>query len=272
MRAEISDDFDLEKIASCGQCFRARLLPDGSRRFVTGRRVVYLRPVSDGLYDVSCGTDEWETVWRPYFDLSRDYRALRERTGCGCAFVREAVSCGCGLRILRQDPWETLVTFILSQRKNIPAIRAAVEQLARSFGEPLATPRETLFAFPTPAALAAAEPEALAACSLGYRAAYVRDAARKVVSGELDLDAAAALSDEALFEALQTVRGVGPKVANCVCLFAYARTARAPVDVWIARAIDEHFAGENPFPAYGGDAGIVQQYIFYYQKNARAGN
>jgi N-glycosylase/DNA lyase len=266
MRIEIHDDFDLQKIASCGQCFRARRGPDGAFRFITGERVLYLRALPDGLYEASCGAEEWQTVWSPYFDLSRDYRALRAQAAGQNAFVQDAMRCGCGLRVLRQDPWEMLVTFIISQRKNIPAISGAVELLSRRFGAPISTPRETVFAFPTPEALCAAG-DALDACGLGYRAAYVRDAAEKAASGALDLAAAARLSDEALYEALLSVHGVGCKVANCVCLFGYGRTARAPVDIWIARAIDERFGGENPFPAYGDSAGIVQQYIFYYQKN-----
>lgn len=272
MQVEIRDDFDLQKIAACGQCFRAKPLAGGVWRFLTGRHVLYIKKLADGLYDVSCGEADWQAVWAPYFDLARDYGALRAQADGGCPFVRDAVQCGCGLRVLRQDPWETLVTFIISQRKNIPAISLAVELLAARFGEPVGAAGEPVCAFPTPEALAAAAPEALDACSLGYRTAYVRDAAEKVSSGELDLRAIAALDDEALFQALQQVRGVGRKVADCVCLFGYGRTARAPVDVWIARAIDGQFGGRNPFPAYGENAGIVQQYIFYYQKNPTSSN
>lgn len=183
------------------------------------------------------------------------------------AFVQDAMECGRGLRVLHQDPWEMLVTFIISQRKNIPAISKAVELLAQKYGHVIPGEPEAVKSFPTPEELYRASETELRECGLGYRAAYVRDAARKVFSGELDLNVAAAYEDEKLFQELMKVHGVGKKVADCVCLFGYGRSSRAPVDVWIARAIQEECGGRNPFPAYGEDAGIIQQYIFYYEKH-----
>jgi N-glycosylase/DNA lyase len=176
---------------------------------------------------------------------------------------------GKGLRILRQDPWEMLLTFIISQRKSIPAIASAVEALAARWGEPLPAEREELFAFPTPEAMAGATEAELRACSLGYRAPYVLDAVRKVTGGEVDLAALGKMEDEALFRALQAIRGVGRKVAECVCLFGYGRLSRVPVDVWIERAIREECGGCEPFSAYGDDAGIMQQYVFYAMRKSR---
>lgn len=187
--------------------------------------------------------------------------------------MAKAMECGCGLRVLHQDPWEMLVTFIISQRKNIPAISGAVELLARRYGHAIRSGREKPcsmeppYSFPTAEELECASETDLRDCGLGYRAAYVRDAVEKVLSGELDLGAAAAYEDEKLFQELMKVHGVGKKVADCVCLFGYSRSSRAPVDVWIARAIQEECQGRNPFPDYGEDAGIIQQYIFYYQKH-----
>jgi N-glycosylase/DNA lyase len=177
---------------------------------------------------------------------------------------------GQGLRILNQDPWEMLVTFIISQRKSMPAIASAVEALCKKFGEPVASPNGgKVQSFPSAGALAMASEEDLRGCSLGYRAPYVLDAARRVVSGDLDLALAAHMEDIELFEYLQTVHGVGKKVANCVCLFGFGRTSLVPVDVWIARAIDEHCDGRDPFAQYGADAGIMQQYVFYYMTQTR---
>lgn len=267
MKVHIEDDFDLDKIAFCGQCFRARKFDDGMFRFITGEEVLYMKQESEGLFTISCGEEDWRHIWRPYFDLSRSYKDLRSKTDGGNPFVVKAVECGSGLRILRQDTWEMLITFIISQRKSIPAIARAVEELCKRFGREMTTEYETLYGFPSPGALAAASGEELAACGLGYRTAYVRDAAQRVASGQMDLEALEGYSDEELFDALLTVRGIGKKVADCVCLFGYGRTARAPVDVWILRAINSEFGGVNPFPQYGEDAGIIQQYIFYYQKN-----
>ena len=255
-----------------GQCFRGRRFPDSTYRFITGGSAVYLRSLGEGRYEASCEAEEWASLWAPYFDLARDYAALRRRAGGKHPFVDAAMEAGAGLRILRQDPWEMLVTFIISQRKSIPAIASAVETLARRWGSPLETERETLFAFPTPEAMAAVTEEELRACALGYRAPYVLDAVRQVRGGALDLAALGQLEDEALFRALQSVRGVGKKVSECVCLFGYGRLRRVPVDVWIDRAIREKCGGCEPFSLYGADAGVMQQYVFYAMRREKGRN
>ena len=262
MEVTIADDFSPEKIMESGQCFRVRRFPDGTYRFVTGQRALCLRPLGRQRWEASCPPAEWAEVWSPYFDLGRDYAALRGRARGKHPFVDEAMAAWSGLRILRQDPWEMLLTFIISQRKSIPAIASAVETLASRWGTPLQTERETLFAFPAPEQLAAVTEEELRACALGYRAPYVLDAVRQVRDGDLDPAVLGRLEDEALFQALQAVRGVGKKVAECVCLFGYGRLRRVPVDVWIARAIEEECGGREPFSLYGDDAGIMQQYVF----------
>lgn len=270
----VKDDFDLEKIRQSGQCFRVRELADGWYRFITGAEVLYIRKDGEtpGRYDISCTNEAWEQIWRPYFDFPRSYAAVRRRikkTGADAglpeevlSFVDGAVKSGRGLRILRQDPWEMMITFILSQRKSIPAIRTAVEALCTKFGRPLA---DGIYAFPEPEALYQAEPGALSSCGLGYRAPYVRDAARRVYTGEIDPCRLSKLSDEALYETLMAGHGVGKKVASCIMLFGYGRLSMVPVDVWIERAIRDGFSGRDFFPVYGKDAGIVQQYIFYYE-------
>lgn len=270
MEVCISDDFSMEKIMESGQCFRVRRFPDGVYRFLTGDSAVYLRSLGKGRYEASCTPQEWREVWTPYFDLERDYASLRRSAGGKHPFVDAAMETGAGLRILRQDPWEMLLTFIISQRKNISAIAAAVETLAARWGKPLATERETLFAFPTPEAMAEVTEEELRTCALGYRAPYVLDAVRQVSGGALDLKVLEQLEDEALFRALQSVRGVGKKVAECVCLFGFGRLCRVPVDVWIDRAIREECGGCEPFSLYGDDAGVMQQYVFYAMRRDKS--
>lgn len=265
----IEDDFDLEKIASCGQCFRARAFGDGTYRFITGDKVVYIKRLEGKDFSVRCSEGSWQRVWRDYFDLGRSYRELREGAGKGNGFVNAAMAAGAGLRVLRQDAWEMLVTFIISQRKSIPAISTAVEALAGKLGKAVVTPFETVHAFPVPEELYRASEEELASCGLGYRTPYVRDAARRVMDGTLDLEALAACGDEELFAELVSVHGVGKKVANCVALFGYGRVSRVPVDVWIDRAIQEDCQGCDPFGDFGGVAGIIQQYVFYYKRNVQ---
>lgn len=264
MEVRIADDFDPEKIMDSGQCFRAVRRADGAFRFLTGERVLYLRNTAEETWEASCDWETWERVWVPYFDLGRNYRAIREKIPARDAFLVEAARTGAGIRILRQDPWETLLTFIISQRKSIPAIRAMVEELSRRYGTELRTPWETLYAFPTARQLKDVTAEDYIDCKAGYRAPYLRDAVERVLAGETALEAMAALPDQELLTALEEVKGVGVKVASCVALFAYGRTACAPVDTWIRKIIRSKYRGRDPFARYGGAAGIVQQYFFYY--------
>lgn len=268
MQVTIKDDFDLEKIIDSGQCFRGKCLEDGSYRFISGDSVIYLRPKDReaGVYTVSCDQESWETIWFPFFDLERCYSEIAVLESGKHEFVDQAIAHGRGVRLLRQDPWEMLLTFIISQRKSIPAIIKSVEALSEKYGHDIVTEQERLKAFPSPEEMKEATAEELAACGLGYRVKYILDAIQKVNSGELNLKAIAKLPDDVLLEKLQAVMGVGIKVANCIALFAYGRTACVPVDVWIFRAIEKECGGISPFSLYGENAGIIQQYIFYYER------
>ena len=267
MEVYISDLFDLEKIAGSGQCFRVLSHSGGTYRFITGNQVLYIRKSSEERYQVSCNQAVWEGVWRPYFDLGRNYRDISSQIPAEDTFLRQAAQMGAGIRILRQDPWETLLTFIISQRKSIPAIRAVVEMLSERYGGAVRTPYESLHTFPTAAQLRDVCEEDYRACKAGYRAPYLCDAVQKLLSGRMNLEKAAALSDSGLIAALEEVRGVGIKVANCVALFAYGRASCAPVDTWIRRIIQREYNGRDPFGRYGAAAGIMQQYFFYYALN-----
>ena len=268
MQVTIKDDFDLEKIIDSGQCFRGKSLEDGSYRFISGDSAIYLRPKDrePGVYTVSCDQKSWETIWFPFFDLERCYSEIAVSESGKHEFVDRAIAHGRGVRLLRQDPWEMLLTFIISQRKSIPAIIKSVEALSEKYGHDIVTEQESLRAFPSPEEMREATAEELTACGLGYRVKYILDAIQKVNSGELNLQAIAELPDNVLLEKLQTVMGVGIKVANCIALFAYGRTACVPVDVWIFRAIEKECGGISPFSLYGENAGIIQQYIFYYER------
>ena len=260
-----SEHFDPRVIMESGQCFRMVPLDANSVEVIASGRCVALTSLGDNRFALDCAPVTFDTFWRDYFDLDTDYAAIVQAIPAGDTFLADAVAREHGLRILRQEPWETLCGFILSQRKNIKAIRACMEALSDAYGEPVeGTARKT---FPTPQRLAALNKEPLCACGLGYRAPYVMDAARRIAEGELQLDALATLPDEALFEALTRIHGVGVKIADCVMLFAFRRFARAPVDVWIKRVIDIVYGGVSPYPGYGPYAGIYQQYQFMYSRD-----
>lgn len=233
---------------------------------------------------ISCSEEEWRSVWRGWFDMDRSYVKLREQVreiGRGidegiALKVNTVMTHGEGIRILRQDPWETFCTFIISQRRSIPSIKTSVRRMSERWGGVVDSPSlthvleeanksSTLISFPTAKSLSQVEPEVLnEVAGLGYRDKYVHDAAVKVASGEVDLDKLGDLNNEQLLERLESFRGVGVKIASCTVLFAYGRLGVAPIDVWIDRVIREDFAGYDLFKVYGDKAGLVQQWMYYW--------
>jgi len=238
-------------------------------RFITEKNVLYIKSHSPTKYDISCSLNDWETVWAPYFDLNRNYSLIQPKENAD-SFMLKTFEEAKGIRILRQEPWEILISFIISQRKNIPSIKKAVETLANLYGEIIHTQYEDIAAFPTPSALCNASDSALKDCGLGYRVPYIKDAAAKINHNQALLTDWNFLDNPSLLTALKTIYGVGDKIANCVMLFAYGRTESVPIDTWIKKIITEKYNGQNPFPSYGIYAGIVQQYAFYYMQQHKS--
>ena len=256
------EDFDIRKIADSGQCFRLNDM--GSYWLnIAGDRA--LKVYGNKL---DCTKAEYNAFWRPYFDLETDYSAFRDKIPASDKFLSKAADFGKGIRILKQDPWEMLITFIISQRKNIPAIKSSVEAICFRYGKQIdEIDGKAIYAFPKPNELAKATEGQLSKCSLGYRVPYIISAARMVDSGDLDLSAIAKLSDEELLDELMKVKGVGIKVANCVSLFGYHRIDAFPIDVWIARVLEEKYNNKFNIKRYSGFVGVIQQYMFYYIRN-----
>lgn len=255
---------NLPLIMDSGQCFRMKQIGKNTFQLIAGGRLLTIKEDGAEHYLFDCGQDDFEHIWREYLDLSRDYGAILEGISEGDPFLMSAKAFGKGLRILRQEPFETLISFIISQRKTIPAIRTCVENLARSFGKEIAS---KAFAFPSAETLAAQPLDALKACGLGYRAPYVLKTAQMVASRQIDLEALRLLSDKALMDALMAFPGVGEKVAGCVMLFGYARFDAFPRDVWINRVIDQVYQGRFDLSPYKGHAGFIQQLMFVYGRS-----
>lgn len=278
MFVDIKDDFDLDKIIDSGQCFRPKYCAEIKKyRFICSDRVLYIGKTDEPQrFEISCDEQEWNSCWKEYFDLETDYSKIREyieNRPDAYAYLREAASYAEGIRILKQDYWETLVSFIISQRKSIPAIRSSVEKLCKAFGKIKITEYEKVYMFPKASDMICADANILSECGLGYRVPYILEAVKAVNEAGLCLEELGNLSNGELFERLCLMKGVGKKVADCVMLFAYHRTDRAPVDVWIRRVIEERFEGVNVFEDFGDYAGIVQQYVFYYARcKAAIGN
>ena len=288
MQIKITDDFDLDKIIESGQCFRPRKIQD-RYRFITKNHVLYIRRLSDEiLYEVSCSAEDWNQIWMPYFDLETNYDDLRYKINRKARneFINQAVEFGKGIRILKQDPLETLISFIISQRKSIPAIRSSVEKICDRFGTEIETEFESsVHLFPTIDQLSQATEEDLKSMALGYRVPYIIDAIQKLtreIEDEsektdlekifpIDLEKLNDFSNEKLLETLQRIHGVGKKIANCVALYSYHRLNCVPIDVWIERAMLEDLEGMNLKRAFGDFSGLVQQYVYFYKRGKADG-
>lgn len=252
------DHFDLKQTFDCGQAFRWRELPDGTWCGIAGGK--YRRVGSDGetiiIYD--CDIKEYEEFWVQYLDINRDYGEIIEKLSSN-EILKKASDENKGIRILRQDKWEALCSFIISQNNNIPRIKAIVELLCQNFGDRI----DKGYSFPSADKLAKLEPEDLSVIRAGFRAKYIIDGARKYVSDEIDLELIKSADIDTARQELMKIKGVGIKVADCTLLFGYNRIDALPKDVWIKRAIEQFFDGEFPECAKGYE-GIAQQYLFNY--------
>ena len=256
--------FDLDQTLDCGQCFRFQREEDGTWHGIAGAKPITLRPLSGGGILLEQVTEQdFYAFWLPYFDLERDYEAVIE--GCNShPRLSECARFASGVRVLRQDAFEALISFIISQNNNLPRIKGIVDRLCRLAGEPIDNSGER-YAFPAPHTLAKLTENDLASLRAGWRSGYILDAAQKVASGEIVLEDIAHMPFEEAKRELQKIRGVGPKVADCALLYGMGRTEAFPMDVWMIRAMDTLFPGCKP-QDFGEYAGIAQQYIFHYSR------
>lgn len=265
--------FNIRQIAESGQCFRMDPVSEGRYAVVAFGRYLEIEQLQNEKLRLSCDEREFQNLWKHYFDLEFDYGPIVVGLANGPdTFLREAVLYGHGLRILRQDPFEALISFLISQNKNIPAIKRSIQQLCRQYGEPgewvdSTGRRVTFFTFPTPEALAAADPEDLRRTGVGYRDAYIIKTSQLISDGTIDLEALKRFPGPEAIARLKGLPGVGDKVANCVSLFGLHHLDGCPVDVWIARAMDEVYGGCFDWAQHEGCCGIVQQYMFYYMRS-----
>ena len=277
MEIHITDDFNLDRIADSGQCFRWRKDDSGAYRIIHKGHCLKIRSLGNAMFRLSCSEDEYREIWHDYFDFGENYRSVRERVSREeDPFLADACEYGKGIRILRQDPWEMLVSFIISQNKNIPAIKKSIELLCETAGKRCENTEQEReddgqLVFPSPEQILSLSDEALAACRLGYRCRYVKAAASDVAEGKLDLDSLRDAPEEETIKGLMSVCGVGVKVANCISLFGLHHIDAFPIDVWIRRILDNEYPSGYPKERYSPYNGIYQQYMFYYYRNLMTG-
>ena len=281
--AEGIKDFDLEHIFECGQCFRWEKNSDGTYDGIAKGRIANVRydetPAiaasqagslgqnGGNLTITPCTKEEFEEIWRPYFDLDRDYGKIKKTLSTGDEVMKKATEYGYGIRLLQQDLWETIVSFIISQNNNIPRIKGCIERLCDNFGEPIGSlAGREVHDIPSPETLADLSIEDLSPVRLGYRAKYIIETARTVCEKGLPED----------FDELSELCGVGPKVANCISLFGMQDYASFPIDVWVIKVMHELYGlpekdkkGMAAFARekFGDLGGFAQQYLFYYMRD-----
>ncbi len=282
--------FDVEKIFDCGQCFRFDRV-EGSvheKEFSGAAMGRYISVAQDGdtVYVYNSTLGDYESIWRRYLSLDRDYTAINDEIlslSDNPALI-DAANCSSGIRILKQDEWEAICSFIISQNNNIPRIKKLVAALSEKCGERLDVSAMkghiseahlenvgSLYSFPAPDSVMALGIDGLAALKTGFRAKYIFDAAEKLCTGKLNI--ASVISSDNTQDAIDllcSVKGIGLKVASCALLFGFARLDAFPIDVWIKKVIAKYFSADFDHTTLGQYAGIAQQYLFYYERYLRS--
>ena len=267
-----NQNFSLEQICESGQCFRFNRLNgcydgqlnDNRYAVIAFGRYLELEQQGDSIH-FFCEQEEYNEIWEDYFDIKTDYRSFITSVKKEDEYLYRAVQYGYGIRILKQDIWEMVITFIISQQNNIKRIRKCVETLAARYGERKTKPEGgDYYSFPGPEALAAASEEELRDCNLGYRSRYIRQTALNVLNGDVVLDSLWDMPYGEAKQELLKLSGIGGKVADCICLFALHKTEAFPVDTHIKQVFERYYPQGFPYENYPGYAGVIQQYIFYY--------
>lgn len=254
-------NFDIKQTFLCGQCFRWAECENGDFEGIAGGRYLKARQTDNGVELLNI--DEKDVpFWENYFDMSTDYAAVIKQLSAD-KILCEAAKNASGIRILRQEPFETLISFIISQNNNIPRIMGIISRLCESFGKPM----DNGYGFPDAETLAALDESDLAPLRAGFRARYIIDGARKVADGTVDFAAIDKMDYESGKAALKQIVGVGDKVADCVLLFAFHKLDAFPKDVWIKRILAEFYPNGLP-DCIGEYGGIAQQYLFDYARRS----
>lgn len=262
-------DLSMRQISESGQCFRMNQIAENRYALVAFGRYLEVEQVNDEFL-FACTQEEYVGIWREYFDLDNDYGQYRNTVSEQDSYLAAATAFGSGIRILHQDVWEMLISFIISQQNNIKRIRKCIETLCERFGEKMYvvnggdTENAAYYTFPDVQSLAGVSEAELRACNLGYRSRYIISTANSILHGDVDLEAVKKMDYRQAREELLKLCGVGEKVADCICLFGLHHMDAFPVDTHIRKAIDKHYPAGFPFEKYSGYAGVMQQYIFYY--------
>lgn len=274
-------DFDPKHIFECGQCFRWKAEDDGSYTGVAKGRVINVSREGNTVYLKNTNLEDFNTIWKSYFDLETDYAKIKNELKNMDEYLEKATEFGWGIRILRQDPWEMLISFIISSNNRIPMIQKSISNLSREYGTYIGKFNGVdYYDFPTPEQLSKASIADIRACSTGFRDKYIKATTERVISENEDVYNYENLGTEDCRKKLMEFNGVGPKVCDCIALFGMQKYDTFPVDVWVKRVMQEFYVEDDmslpKIRKYAIDkfedlSGFAQQYLFYYARELGIG-
>jgi len=271
----------LVHIFECGQCFRWNRQEDGSYTGVIKDAVLNVKQEGNKTIFKGIVNGDIKDVCIEYFDLNEDYGKIKIKLSQIDDNMRNSINYGNGIRILKQDLWEMIISFIISANNNIPRIKGIIERICKKYGQEITWNDDKYYTFPTPEELKNATIEDLRTLGLGFRDIRVYETTKMIYTKQIDLDNLRKIQDvETLRNILLSLPGVGPKVADCIMLFSLKKLEVFPIDVWVRRVMSElYFNMENPEKGvapnklqqlakekYGNLAGIAQQYLFYWRR------
>ena len=277
----ISEDFEPKHVFECGQCFRWLREEDGSYTGVVQGKVINVKKENDLIIFDNTNKEDFENIWFDYFDLGRNYGEIKKQLKVIDEYLEKATEFGQGIRILQQDGWEMLISFIISANNRIPMIQRAINNLSERDGKFIDEYRgKKYYAFPTPEELSKVSVEDIRACQTGFRDKYIKSVVDYVNENNEDVLSYRKLDTSECIKELVKFNGVGPKVADCIALFGMQKYDTFPVDVWVKRVMEEFYVEDNlslpkirkfALDKFGDLAGFAQQYLFYYARELGIG-
>ncbi len=265
---------DIFKTFDCGQCFRFDSVSIFGNKHefggvAFGRYVVFAQNHPNEIIIYNATYSDYLEIWKSFLALDVDYDKIDSEISQAInnSHMDKAIEYGRGIRILRQDKWEAVCSFIISQNNNIPRIKKIIDTMCQKYGQSVDFLGKKHYSFPSAKVLLDAGVEEIFALKTGFRAKYIIDACEKIVSGEIDLELIASEQNfDTCVDNLCKIKGIGLKVASCALLFGFDKTEAFPIDVWIKRVIDNRFNGNLDASLFGKNGGIAQQYLFYYER------
>ena len=279
---ENQESFELKDIFECGQCFRWNENEDGSYTGVINNGVLNVEKQGEKIIFTGMLDGNIKEIVRFYFDLDRNYEEIKMQLSNIDKYLKTSIEYGKGIRILNQDLWETIISFIISANNNIPRIKGIIERISKKYGTEIEWNGEKYYTFPTPKQLGKATVEDLRSLGTGFRDIRIYETTQKVLSGEFNLKEVQSKDTLSARDELLKLSGVGPKVADCILLFSTLKRFDVfPIDVWVRRVmnelyiknVDETKVSKNEIAKiaemkFGNLEGLAQQYLFYWKRES----